>query len=88
MSVFDDTVNQSLAVKPLPESFSNVPPAVFIVNAPALPDTSCNASHDTNNKKELMKEFCWLRHVHGKVLIDCNFFFLESVNLFSFFPIT
>lgn len=20
-----------------------------------------------------MEEFCWLRHVHGKVLVDCTF---------------
>ena len=71
VSVFDDTANQPLTVKPLPESFSNVPPAGLIFKEPALPDMSCNALQDINNKEEPMKEFCWLRHVHGKV--DCTF---------------
>ena len=51
VSVFDDTANQPLTVKPSPESFSNVPPAVLIVKEPALPDISCNALQDINNKK-------------------------------------
>ena len=74
MLVFDDAVNESLAaVKSLPESYSNVPSSVLIFNAPALPDTSCNVLQDTTHKEELTKEFCWLRHVHGKVLIACTF---------------
>ena len=66
VTVFDEKPCDTLTVKPLPESYSNVPPAVLTANEPALLECQYNVSQGPLNDTEVKKGFCWLRYVQTK----------------------
>ena len=64
---FDETMCQSQTVKPLPESYTIIPPAVLIDKEPAIPETNTELLQNTHGESGVKKEFDWLRHVQESV---------------------
>ena len=67
VSAFDETLCESQTVKPLPESYSNVPPAVLKEKEPTIPETHIDLLQNPTEEAEVKKEFCWLRHAQENV---------------------
>ena len=67
MSAFDETLCESQTVKPLPESYSNVPSAALKEKEPTIPATHIDLLENPTEEAEVKKEFCWLRHAPEKV---------------------
>ena len=73
VSAFDETLCESQTVKPMSESYSNVPPAVLKEKKKQTNKHTCNAHRciavlqNSTEEAEVKKEFCWLRHAQEKV---------------------
>ena len=67
VSAFDETLSESQTVKPLPESYSNVPPAVLKEKEQTIPATHIDLLQNPTEEAEVKKEFCWRRHAQEKV---------------------
>ena len=67
MSAFDEILSESQTVKPLPESYSNVPLAVLKEKELTIPATHIDLLQNPTQDAEVKKELCWLRHAQEKV---------------------